>query len=266
MVLRIGPGDLARVIRKHRAVLSSSVAEDFFLSGIGCQIPSHSFLRNCTQSVYERQVEFLSVILKERHDGELGRIRVLDWGCGKGHITYLLKRRGFDVTSCDVDRPACDSTFGQDTPIIDQMQIQVIPLKHACNLPFDANVFDCVVSFGVLEHVPSDGDSLLEIRRILRPGGLLYVTFLPYFLSWTQAAGRLRGDHYHDRLYSRRSFTELVSAAGFEVCRLEFSQLFPKNSIPLSWDRLLEPIDRFLCGRTPLKYFATNLEAVLMAS
>lgn len=265
-MLRIGPGDLAQVIDKHRAVLSSSVAEDDFLSGIGRQVPSHAFLRNCTQSVYARQVEFLSALLKESHDVEPGRIRVLDWGCGKGHITYLLKRRGFDVTSCDVDGRTGDSAFGQDTPIIDQLQIRVIPLTHVRHLPFDTNTFDCVVSFGVLEHVPSDRDSLLEIRRILRPGGLLYVTFLPYFLSWTQAAGRLRGDHYHDRLYSRRSFAGLVSGAGFEVCRLQLGQLFPKNSIPLSWDRLLEPIDRFLCGHMPLKYFATNLEAVLMAT
>jgi hypothetical protein len=99
----------------------------------------------------------------------------------------------------------------------------------------------------------------------LRPGGLLYVTFLPYPLSWTQALARARGIKIHDRLYWRRKLRELAAAAGLTIHSVWFGQLFPKNSIPLSMDPLLEGIDRALCRFTPLKYCATNLEAVLMA-
>ena len=40
-------------------------------------------------------------------------IRVLDWGCGKGQITYLLKQRGFAVTSCDIENQEAD-----DPPLV----------------------------------------------------------------------------------------------------------------------------------------------------
>jgi SAM-dependent methyltransferase len=257
--------DLAQIVDRHYDRLHSSIAEDKFLSATA-QVASHAFLANSTQPVYARQIEFLSVLLKEYYNLDAQQIKVLDWGCGKGHITYLLKRQGFAVTSCDIDSSRDDSSFGQETPIIDQLRIPVIPLKHQSKLPFDDATFDCVVSFGVLEHVPSDGDSVAEIRRILRLGGVFYITFLPYFLSWTQALARFRGNDYHDRLYNRGGLTQLALNARFSVCSLVLSQLFPKNSVPLSLDRFLEPMDRFLCANTPLKYFATNLEAVLLAS
>jgi len=83
--------------------------------------------------------------------------------------------------------------FGQEAPIVQARGIAVTPLRHSIDLPFRDQEFDCVVSFGVLEHVQSDLASLHEIRRVLKPGGIVYVTFLPYFLSWTQALARLAG-------------------------------------------------------------------------
>jgi len=190
----------------------------------------------------------------------------LDWGCGKGQITYLLKKQGFAVTSCDIhNTEADDSTFGQEVPIIREQAIDVIPLSHAYQLPFGDKSFDCVVSFGVLEHVSSDADSLREIRRILKDRGIFYITFLPYFLSWTQQIARLRGETYHDRLYKKQSLVRLAESSGFTVVDISHGQLFPKNSVPLSLDRLLEPLDRWLCAYTPLRFLATNLEAVLVA-
>ena len=43
-------------------------------------------------------------------------------------------------------------------------------------LPFEANTFDCVVLIDVLEHLEHDQPILMEIRRILRPGGRLIAT------------------------------------------------------------------------------------------
>lgn len=262
--LAAGPRDIAQIIKRNRQLLSSSIAEDIVLSKAGRQTASHAFLANSTQAVYARQVEFLSAILTEYTNLQPPAIRVLDWGCGKGHITYLLKTRGFDVLSCDISRSQGDSAFGQETPLIRQLAIPVVPLNHEIQLPFADRSFDCVVSFGVLEHVKSDRDSLAEIHRILKPGGVLFIAFLPYFLSWTQAAGRLGGDNYHDRLYRIKSFTQLATDSHFEVVRLSLAQLLPKNSVRLALDGILEPIDRFLCARTPLRYLATNLEAILV--
>jgi SAM-dependent methyltransferase len=239
---------------------------DAFLTSIGKAYPSHRFLTNNTQAIYLRYVEELHRALTDRHQRRACDISVLDWGCGKGQITYLLSKRGFTVTSCDVQCDDTDSTFGQETPILEELKIPVVPLRHENQLPFDDSSFDCVVSFGVLEHVPNDAASLKEIRRVLKPGGTLFVTFLPYFLSWTQALGRLRGETYHDRLYSQSGLRKLATDAQFEVALVRFAQLFPKNSVPLRWAGVLEPLDCALCAYSPFKYFATNLEAVLIAA
>ena len=217
------------------------------------------------QSLYVRQVAFLSAVLKDYFGAARG-LKVLDWGCGKGQITYLLAGHGFEVTSCDLVAEKNDSSFGQEVPIIEDKGITVVPLRHPERLPFDDASFDCVVSFGVLEHVYSDQSSLRELRRTLKPGGVAFITLLPYFLSWTQALGRAFGNRYHDRLYNKGSLRKLAGDAHFELAGVWHGQLFPKNSVPIGLDPYLEPLDRFLCGFTPLKYLATNLEAVLIAS
>jgi SAM-dependent methyltransferase len=251
--------------RLNLALLSKPMAEDSFLSEMGGALHSHEFLRCSTQAVFARQVEYLAALLKDGQGLDPRKTSVLDWGCGKGQITYLLRQKGFSVTSCDILSGQGDSTFGQETPILKKLAVSVVPLDDAVRLPFPSQSFDCVVSFGVLEHVKSDAKSLVEIRMVLKPGGLLFVVFLPYFLSWTQAVARARGDSYHDRLYTRKGIQRLAAEAGFTPYALRHAQLFPKNSMPLRFDRWLEPIDRFLCDYTPLKYFATNLELVMVA-
>jgi SAM-dependent methyltransferase len=208
-------------------------------------------------------VQFLAAVLTAHLARNTEQITILDWGCGKGHISYLLRKHGFNVMSCDRAGKADDSAFGQATPIIQEANISVVPLTDDVALPFADASFDCVVSFGVLEHVPADLASLREIRRVLKADGLLYITFLPYFLSWTQAVARVMGNTYHDRLYRSDGVRRIAAEARFSVRALWHAQLFPKNTVPLRFDPVLERVDRFLCAHTPLKYFATNVEALL---
>jgi SAM-dependent methyltransferase len=259
----MNPDTISSVITHHRRILKAQITADPYLSAVANRFPTHRFLGNCTQAVFQRQVLFLSKVIQQRLGKAGNDVNVLDWGCGKGHITYLLRKQGFNVTACDRQDPRDDSAFGQETPIIGEQNINVVPLRDAVALPFESGSFDCVVSSGVLEHVADDLGSLKEIRRILTPQGLLFVTFLPYHLSWTQAAARIRGNDYHDRLYWRRRVSELAFASGLSVQGMWFGQLFPKNSVPLSLDPIFEPIDRALCSYSPLKYFATNIEAIL---
>jgi 2-polyprenyl-3-methyl-5-hydroxy-6-metoxy-1,4-benzoquinol methylase len=155
---------LARLGEKYRRVLRAPIAQDNFLSQVARGAPSHQFLGRSAQAVYARQAAFLAATLQDYERVPAHQIKILDWGCGKGHITYLLQDRGFDVTSCDVVRD--DSTFGQEVPLIRAKGIPIIPLHHPSQLPFDDKSFDCVVSFGVLEHVQSDVASLHETSAV----------------------------------------------------------------------------------------------------
>lgn len=221
----------------------------------------HTFLKNSVHATYQRQSRFLRRVATGHFGREEG-LRVLDWGCGKGQNAFLMKQQGFEVTACDVQT----DLLGVECPLLEG--IDLVPLNDPVKLPFETASFDVVTSFGVLEHVPQDLASMKEIKRILKPNGLFYITFLPYPFSWTQALTRMRSSYewrdYHDRFYFQRTLQGLAPKAGFSIAGLWFAQLFPKNSVPRALDPVLEPLDRMLCN-TPLRYLATNLEAVLVA-
>ncbi|MDZ8188749.1 MAG: class I SAM-dependent methyltransferase [Nostoc sp. ChiSLP02] len=229
-------------------------------------INSHAFLANpASQNIYLYLTEYVRAVSEYWFETSSDKISVLDWGCGKGHISFLMGEMGFQITSCDV-RGADDSAFGQITPIIEKTSLEVVPLEHPYLLPFNDASFDVVLSFGVLEHVPNDLASLGEIHRILKPSGLFLCFFLPYYLSWTQNLAHLRGDFYHDRLYSKKIVKNLLKQTNFELLDIWHRQFLPKNSISYQNYHVFESLDQWLTTNTPLKYTATNIEFVAVKS
>jgi len=190
------------------------------------------------------------------------KIIILDWGSGKGQVSYLLKEfgDGIEAISADVETKAEDSSFGQWTPIIDGAKINVQPLKHEYILPFEDEYFDVVLSFGVLEHVPNDYESLKEIRRVLKSNGLFFCFFLPYRFSWTQNVAHWRGNFYHDRLYGKRQVNALLESSGFEMLDFWHRSLLPHNTLKVPFYHKLERIDNFFCQLPLIKHLATNIE------
>lgn len=92
------------------------------------------------------------------------------------------------------------------------------------DMQFADGAFDIVIANHVLEHVADDRAALLEIRRVLRPGGLAilqtpYSTVLQHtFEDRGIVAPRAReyayGQDDHVRLYGQDIF-EVIAAAGF---------------------------------------------------
>jgi SAM-dependent methyltransferase len=88
-------------------------------------------------------------------------------------------------------------------------------------LPFAAEAFDLVCLFDVLEHLDDDGAAMLEVQRVLRPGGrvLIHVPAHPIlFAQNDQVSG-------HRRRYTRRRLRRVVEEAGLDVQRLSGSDL-----------------------------------------
>lgn len=105
------------------------------------------------------------------------RARILDLGCGPGFLLRHLDARAYHCVGlemrADVALEARESAPGTE-----------VALGDGTRLPFADRTFDAVVALEVLEHVNDDALLLAEIRRVMRPGGLLMLT-TPHAGRWS---------------------------------------------------------------------------------
>jgi SAM-dependent methyltransferase len=138
---------------------------------------------------------------------------VLDWGCYHAPDSCLLRAAcGGRLTlySCDFterDRYAVFHDFA------DAVYSQ---LADPVCLPYPSNSFDAVIGSGVLEHTVLDYESLKELYRVIKPGGVVIISYLPNWLSlkeWVQRVFRRQA--FHRRLYGLGELKQLLKRAGF---------------------------------------------------
>lgn len=91
--------------------------------------------------------------------------RVLEVGCGQGHLTKALADRGVDIVGIDAN-PQAAEVAGTDK----------VRHMRAESLVFDDASFDVIVSVHAIEHIPLLQEALAEMARVLAPGGTaLYI-------------------------------------------------------------------------------------------
>ncbi len=126
--------------------------------------------------------------------------RVLDLGCGYGALAIALSRVGrMEVVGVDIlsDRVSAVVTKLQSARHRDRGTLHIAVADAERGLPFRDRTFDVVVATEVLEHLEKPERSLAEVRRVLRPGGRVYVTTpnvgaLPYRLLGILPEGLVR--------------------------------------------------------------------------
>ena len=99
--------------------------------------------------------------------------RILDCGCGPGSITIGLARWAPDGQAVGIDIGA-DQLDGARARARD-LGVTNVTFRQGSifDLPFADGSFDVVFSQTVLFHVPHPEKALAEIKRVLRPGGLV---------------------------------------------------------------------------------------------
>lgn len=90
---------------------------------------------------------------------------VLDVGCGWGEYLLLMRELGWNTIGVDLAEQAVTYARGQLGLDVRQGTVES---QH-----FADGTFDVVTLWDVLEHLEEPGSTLTEIRRILKPGGLL---------------------------------------------------------------------------------------------
>ena len=112
--------------------------------------------------------------------------KILDAGCGEGHLIERLYRKNSQNTY-----------FG-----IYVTEIALVKARERCpyaefrkedilKTRFPEGFFDLVICTEVLEHIQDYQSALQELKRILKTGGYLIITF-PNELLWTMARFLLR--------------------------------------------------------------------------
>lgn len=86
--------------------------------------------------------------------------RVLEVGCGQGHLTKRLAERGVDIIGVDAN-PNAPEISDSDRVVY----------MRAESLDFEDESFDVVVSVHALEHIPDIEGAVSEMSRVLKPGG-----------------------------------------------------------------------------------------------
>ena len=105
-------------------------------------------------------------------------------------------------------------------------------------LAFASNCFDVVIAGDFLQSVPDDRVALREIRRVLKDGGLLFLTAPAYSFLWGEDDER-RGSY---RRYRVSELRRKLTTSGFEVQRASY--FVAAGFVPLVMARMASGIVR----------------------
>ncbi len=137
--------------------------------------------------------------------------RLLEVGCGTGFFLDEAQKRGWEVTGVELSCWAvnfCRDKFGID--------VKNMSLEEA---RFPSSSFDAVVLEDMIEHFMNPRQSLEEIRRILKPDGIVYIN-TPDIESLASRILKARWwgiNRYHLYYFSRRTLSRLLDATGLKV-------------------------------------------------
>ncbi len=121
---------------------------------------------------------------------------VLEIGSGEGYGIKILAPNATSYIAVDKHATPVETGSGN----IKFFQLSVPPLAG-----LEDNSFDAVVTFQVIEHIKNDRFFLQEIKRVLKPGGILVLTTPNIRMSLTR-------NPWHVREYTPEGITKLISA------------------------------------------------------
>jgi SAM-dependent methyltransferase len=144
----------------------------------------------------------------------------LDYGCGNGGLVRHVKTEGrYDI-------------FGYDTGAwAEKARASGLPILNDSELAKHQGTFDIVTAVEVIEHCVDPLDVLRQLRRLLKPGGLLFLTTANAdtaprdFPSWYYVSPEI-----HVSYFTSRSLSDALRQTGFEP--------FPRGILP-GWDDIV---------------------------
>ena len=93
-------------------------------------------------------------------------MRLLEVGCGRGHLTKRLQEQGIDAVGVDANPYAVEHGVACN-----------LCAMRGESLDFSDGSFDLLCSFHAIEHIPPIEQALAEMVRVVKPGGKLLLVY-----------------------------------------------------------------------------------------
>jgi 2-polyprenyl-3-methyl-5-hydroxy-6-metoxy-1,4-benzoquinol methylase len=158
---------------------------------------------------------------EQRLGGRRGRF--LDVGCGRGEVVRAAQERGWQAEGCDLS-----ADFVRYAREVNGIEAHAATLEQ---MHYPDASFDAITLVEVIEHLYEPATTVAELSRVVRPGGLVYLS-TPNEESVYQSLGNLyykaRGrdwvvnlcptwNLYHVHGFSPRSLRYLLERNHFEI-------------------------------------------------
>lgn len=180
---------------------------------------------------------------------------VLDIASGEGYGTNILAQHAKYVYGVDI---------AEEAVVHARSKYKADNLKYmqgsATNIPIETGTIDMVVSFETIEHHDKHEEMMCEIKRILKPNGILVISS-PNKKTYTDMSGKV--NHFHVKELYTNELRNLISNY-FSIIKL-FWQQYMGGSIILPVNEQFNcscPIS--LVDGTPQKY--DSLYDIIIAS
>jgi SAM-dependent methyltransferase len=148
---------------------------------------------------------------------------ILDVGCGTGETMSFIKRirEKTRVWGVDNSRVAINYAINRGH--------KTVKLADAKKMPFRTEMFDAVLALDVLEHINNPGKVLLEMKRLLKPGGKILITSPAMKFIWS----RHDVGQGHVTRFNRDELEQLAKETGLKTELVSYFNFFLSGPIIL---------------------------------
>ena len=199
---------------------------------VKCRVCGCVFVMNVSFTNYEEEYYFFDsereladwkraekqldcMLKKDKRVAKNSRLRVLDYGCGKGCFVHLVDRAGFEGYGADISNAAVS------TAINTKKDGKYLLIENHDDLKkyFDRGFFDIITAWEVIEHLEKPIPLLLSLREHLKPGGLIVISTPNVESLWAKILKEkwhgFNIPEYHLVYYNRKLLENILQEAGF---------------------------------------------------